>query len=217
MAVFDATALLLFLEPDARPPLDPETGAPMTDVAARIEFLVDTLEEQRETIAIPTPALSEVLVHAGDAGPAYPELLNGSRCFRIEPFDERAAVELAAMTREAMAAGDLRAGTDATRAKLKFDRQIVAIALTPGRNDRLFRRRRYRQTRETPRPRSHTEPCPPQKTGTPAIRPRPAADIGLLNPPLHARAQGFRCARRLIVREHAPCYIPACANRYRHR
>lgn len=132
MAVFDATALLLLLEPDASPPLDPETGVPMTDVAARIKFLVDTLEEQRETIVIPTPALSEVLVHAGDAGPVYLEILNGSRCFRIEPFDQRAAVELAAMTREAMAAGDLRAGTDATRAKLKFDRQIVAIALTRG-------------------------------------------------------------------------------------
>jgi len=132
MAVFDATALLLFLEPDARPPLDPATGEPVADVGARIEFLVETLEERRETIAIPTPALSEVLVHAGDAGPAYLELLNGSRCFRIEPFDERAAVELAAMTHNAMAAGDLRAGTSATRAKLKFDRQIVAIALTRG-------------------------------------------------------------------------------------
>ncbi len=132
MAVFDATALLLFLEPDARPPLDPETGAPMADVAARIEFLVQTLEERRETVVIPTPALSEVLVHAGGAGPAYLDLLNGTRCFRIEPFDQRAAVELAAMTHDAMAAGDLRAGTDATRAKLKFDRQIIAIALTRG-------------------------------------------------------------------------------------
>ncbi len=32
------------------------------------------------------------------------------------------------MTREALGSGDLRAGTTATRAKLKFDRQIVAIA-----------------------------------------------------------------------------------------
>ena len=32
------------------------------------------------------------------------------------------------MTREALEAGDLRAGTDATRATLKFDRQIIAIA-----------------------------------------------------------------------------------------
>ncbi len=50
-------------------------------------------------------------MHAGDAGPAYLKLLNGSRCFRIESFDERAAIELAAMTHDAIAAGDLRAGS----------------------------------------------------------------------------------------------------------
>ena len=32
------------------------------------------------------------------------------------------------MTREALERGDLRAGTTAPRAKLKFDRQIIAIA-----------------------------------------------------------------------------------------
>ena len=79
---------------------------------------------------IPTPALSEVLVHGGEAGPEYLEILNTTRCFRIEPFDQRAAVEPATMTREALREGDLRAGTQATRAKLKFDRQIIAFART---------------------------------------------------------------------------------------
>lgn len=72
--------------------------------------------------------LGEVLIHAGEAGPRYLEILEGRRVFRIAPFDQRAAVELAAATRKAIGAGDLRAGTDATRAKLKFDRQILAIA-----------------------------------------------------------------------------------------
>ena len=134
MAVFDATALLHFLEPDARAPVDPATNRPVTDAKTRIDFLIETLDARRETIVVPTPALSEVLVHAGDAGPSYLEILNGTRCFRIEPFDQRAAVELAVMTRDAIAAGDLRAGTDTTRAKLKFDRQIVAIARTQGQN-----------------------------------------------------------------------------------
>ena len=128
MAVFDATALLHFLEPDAKAPLDPATNEPVTNAKSRIDHLIETLEKQRETIVIPTPALSEVLVHANDAGPGYLEILNTSRCFRIEPFDQRAAVELAAMTREALHEGNLRAGTQATRAKLKFDRQIIAIA-----------------------------------------------------------------------------------------
>ena len=132
MSVFDATALLYFLEPDASAPLDPATGRPVQDAKERIDFLIETLEASGDTIVIPTPALSEVLVHAGEAGPQYLSILQGTRCFRIEPFDLRAAVELAAITRDAMAAGDLRAGTNATRAKLKFDRQIIAIARVQG-------------------------------------------------------------------------------------
>ena len=130
MPVFDATALLYFLEPDAKPPLDPATDKPVTDAGERIDFLIKTLEDRRETIIIPTPALSEVLVHAGEAIPEYLDILNTRRCFRIEAFDQRAAVEHAVMTRDAISAGDLRAGTGATRAKIKFDRQIIAIART---------------------------------------------------------------------------------------
>ena len=84
MPVFDATTLLLFLEPDARAPLDPATNKPVTDAKARIDQLIDTLEKGRETIVIPTPALSEVLVHAGEAGPEYLEILNTTRCFRAQ-------------------------------------------------------------------------------------------------------------------------------------
>ena len=132
MPVFDATALLYFLEPDAKPPLDPATNMPVADAGKRIDFLITTLEDRHETIIIPTPALSEVLVHAGEAGPRYLDILSTTRCFRIEAFDQRAAVELAEMTRDAISAGALRAGTNATRAKLKFDRQIIAIARTQG-------------------------------------------------------------------------------------
>ena len=130
MAVFDATTLLLFLEPEASVPPDPATNEPVTNAKARIDHLIETLELGGETIVIPTPALSEVLVHANDAGPRYLDILNTTRWFRIEPFDQRAAVELASMTREALREGNLRAGTRATRSKLKFDRQIVAIART---------------------------------------------------------------------------------------
>ena len=130
MPVFDATALLYFLDPDAKAPRDAVTNSPLTDAKARIDFLIETIDGRHETIIVPTPALSEILVHAGDAGSRYLETLSSVRCFRIEPFDQRAAVELAAMTRDAIAAGDLRAGTTATRAKLKFDRQIIAVART---------------------------------------------------------------------------------------
>ena len=48
--------------------------------------------------------------------------------FRIEQFETRAAIELAVMTRAALATGNKKGGSDQPWAKVKFDRQIVAIA-----------------------------------------------------------------------------------------
>jgi predicted nucleic acid-binding protein len=130
MVVFDASVLLLLLDPDAKPPNDPATGQPVEHAKARIEYLIATLEPQRTKVIIPTPVLSEVLVRAGDAAPAYLEELNRSARFRIASFDIRAAVELAALTREALEGGDKREGATAPWQKVKVDRQIVAIART---------------------------------------------------------------------------------------
>lgn len=65
MVVFDASVLLLLLDPDASPPNDPATGQPIEHAKARIEHLIATLERQRTKVIIPTPVLSEVLVRAG--------------------------------------------------------------------------------------------------------------------------------------------------------
>ena len=130
MVVFDASVLLLLLDPDASPPNDLATGRPVEQAKVRIEHLIATLEQQRTKVIIPTPVLSEVLVRAGDAAPAYLEELNRSARFKIVPFDVRAAVELAALTREALDAGDKREGSTAPWQKIKLDRQIVAIART---------------------------------------------------------------------------------------
>lgn len=91
-------------------------------------MLVETFKAQGQTVLIPTPVLSEVLVGADGAGPRYLDILGNTSRFRIAPFDERAAIELAEMTRKAHSGGSLRAGTNVTRARLKFDRQILAIA-----------------------------------------------------------------------------------------
>ncbi len=132
MAVFDANMLLYLFEPDTPTPIDPETGAPVADARARVAHLMETLLERGEAAVVPAPALSEILVHAGAAGPEYLRVLDDRRRFVVAPFDRRAAVELAAMTREALDDGDLRAGLAITRARLNFDRQIVAIAWTLG-------------------------------------------------------------------------------------
>lgn len=132
MVVFDATTLLYLLDPEAKAPKDPETGEPVARVKDRITFLVSELEKRKEKIIVPTPALSELLVRAGEAGPGYLDILSRQATFKIVDFDQRAAVEVAAATREALAAGDKRSGSDSPWAKVKFDRQIIAIARVEG-------------------------------------------------------------------------------------
>jgi len=132
MVVFDATTLLYLLDPEAKAPTDPETGKPVSYVKERIAFLVSELEKSREKIIVPTPALSELLVRAGEAGPEYLDILNKSAAFKIVDFDQRAAVEVAAATREALDAGDKKLGSGSPWAKIKFDRQIIAIASVEG-------------------------------------------------------------------------------------
>jgi len=127
MVVFDATMLLLLLRPNSGRPFDSD-GAPIAQVAERIAYLIQRLDKARNRIVIPTPALSEVLVRAGSAAPQIVETLGRSALFKIMPFDSLAAIEAALMTRAAIDAGDKRGGLEATWAKVKFDRQIVAIA-----------------------------------------------------------------------------------------
>lgn len=71
MVVFDATTLLFVLDPEAKVPTDPKTGEAVTSVNERIVLLVNELERRKEKIIVPTPALSELLVRAGTAGPEY--------------------------------------------------------------------------------------------------------------------------------------------------
>lgn len=102
MVVFDTSILLLVLDPHAKqPPVDPATQLPVERAAERIEYLIDRLDADREKIVVPTPALSELLVYAALAH------------------------------RDALERGGIRidaANPDASRTKIKFDRQVVAIA-----------------------------------------------------------------------------------------
>ena len=108
MVVFDATILLPILWPDVPAPIDAATNKPVERFRERIDYLVRRLEEDRSKIIIPTPVLSEILVRSGSAGPEYLSRIKSFAVLRIVPFDERAAVEVAAMTREAINGGDKR-------------------------------------------------------------------------------------------------------------
>lgn len=132
MIVLDATAFMLLVHPDAKPPTDPQTGMAVVQVRERFEFLEQEIQRSGETILIPSPALAEVLVGLEDAAPAVIDRLARSARFKIADFDTMAAVELATMTREAIRAGDKKGGSSSPWQKVKIDRQIIAIARTRG-------------------------------------------------------------------------------------
>jgi hypothetical protein len=128
----DATAFSLLVNPDTNPPIDPSTGKPATRVKARFAFLEAETQRQVETIVIPTPALAEVLVGLGEGAPAVLDRIMRSACFKIAAFDVLAAVEVAAMTQDAIRAGDKKDGSVSPWQKVKMDRKIIAITRVQG-------------------------------------------------------------------------------------
>ncbi len=130
MVVFDNSFLTLVLHPTMKqPPRDPATGQTVDRVQERVDLLLETLEKDRETIIIPTPVLTEFLMLIGEDGPRLLGKFDTDKNYQVEPFDQRAAIELAVMSGEIRAKGGGRRGDqDETYAKITFDRQIVAIA-----------------------------------------------------------------------------------------
>ena len=117
MVVFDASVLIkLFRQ---------KTSG---EEKKKLDHLIQTLTESRVQVLIPTPALTEYLARAGKAASEVLEEIRKQPVFRIAPFDQRSAVECAVAIDRDLTAGDKRGGSGATWAKVKFDRQIVAIA-----------------------------------------------------------------------------------------
>lgn len=128
MVVMDATTLLLLIDPSAKPPRDPETKKPLEKCKERVQFLVQTLVESGTRVLVPTPVLSELLVRAGDARAEFLTEISNSTAFFIAPFDTKAAVELSFLLEAQKAVGKKKLSERETWAKMKFDRQIIAIA-----------------------------------------------------------------------------------------
>ena len=125
---FDTNLLLLLLDSKLPAPTGKDGKPVAARVSDRINYLVSELQRQNEKIIIPTPVLAEVLVRAGMAGADYLSKLSNSSAFKIEPFDMRCAIEVAAMTAQALKGGNKSGGSTASWQKVKYDRQIVATA-----------------------------------------------------------------------------------------
>ena len=132
--VLDTSFLLYLFAPTGQvgSPRD-ANGEPVRFVKERVAGLIAELEKSQTKIIVPTPALSEIMVRAGvEAGQEYISLLKRSGIVRIVPFDEKAAIETAIMAGDVARCPAIRPATDGTAAKVKYDRQIVAIAVTEG-------------------------------------------------------------------------------------
>ena len=133
--VIDSSMLLLFLRPDTRVPHGHDGKPAPSHARERVENLIKELDESGATVVVPAPALAEVLVRAtSDEASEVLDQMRASAVFDIVPFDVRAASELAEIMRAELAErGRTKLRDEAeTWAKLKFDRQIVAIAKVCG-------------------------------------------------------------------------------------
>ena len=93
MIVFDSSYLLIFLR-DNMPPARDRNDKPVEKFKERIQFLIASLDASNTIIGIPTPALAEIMVRAGAAGPEYLKQLRRAN-FVFLPFDTKAAIEAA--------------------------------------------------------------------------------------------------------------------------
>ncbi|HWB85308.1 MAG TPA: hypothetical protein VG675_14290 [Bryobacteraceae bacterium] len=110
---------------------NPKAPASVDRASERVSGLVETLSRKKAKIIIPTPALAEIMM----AGRAISEYIEGVRqfsCFQVRAFDERAAIELAARLGNHQKKNRRRFKKVAAWNKIKFDRQIVAVAKSQG-------------------------------------------------------------------------------------
>ena len=131
---FDATFLLYLFAPPGQVavPLD-DSGKPIQHVPERVKLLFEDIEKSGTTIIIPTPALSEIYVRAGvEAGQEWARIMKRAKIFKVSAFDEVAAAEAAIMVGSAKKCPAIIPQTDGTWAKIKYDKQIVAIAISQG-------------------------------------------------------------------------------------
>jgi hypothetical protein len=106
LAVFDSTFLALLTDGRAAAPAPPPG---VQDTARdRLTYLLETLDDERTGIVVPTPVLAELLSFERVNLEAALNMLKGLARIRVEPFGERAAVECALMLGAPAAAPDRR-------------------------------------------------------------------------------------------------------------
>ena len=133
IVAFDSSFLLPILSRNLPAPNDPTTGLPVEAYYQRLDLLLTDLKEKATTIMISAPVLAEFLTRAGKAEQQYLNFFHAQETpYLLVPFDTDAAVQLAAINKNALQRGDKRAGATDGWQKVKYDRQIVAVAEVNG-------------------------------------------------------------------------------------
>ena len=130
IGMFDAGFLYILFDGKARIPRD-KSGVPVIDRAQeRIDYLVQTMSQRKDKIIVPTPALAEFMLLAADRWSDYLTIIRRKAVFEIAGFDDPEAVEPVEHWRKHGDSKRLKQNSPETWAKLKYDRQIIAIAST---------------------------------------------------------------------------------------
>jgi predicted nucleic acid-binding protein len=97
------------------------------DHRAILDDLVAALSKERAKLLIPAPAFTEVMIRADGARERYQQLLSKNPFIQVAPFDKKAATECALILADVLSK---REKSGISKAKFKFDWQIVATAIT---------------------------------------------------------------------------------------
>jgi hypothetical protein len=147
-----------------------------------LTHLVKSLSERRVKVGLPTPVIAEYLIGVGADKQSHFAQLQSSAPFLPLPFDEKAAIEHACITEP-----DVK--PDETKAKLRFDRQVIAISKAHG-ADRLYtadgNQAEFAKGCGLPAVLMHEIPLPPPVTGQlfePAVGNGPTSSPSEPEPP----------------------------------
>ncbi|AON05419.1 TPA: type II toxin-antitoxin system VapC family toxin [Pseudomonas aeruginosa] len=145
--VIDTNVLVQIMQDDGATDLmNPETGEVVDDAFRRAVALVEQIETMKGTVILPAPVVSEYLLGIERSSyQTHLDIINSAKSIEVVPFDQLAAVECALLvTNQELKNMD----PDAKMAKLKYDRQILAIAVASGAKEiwthdkQLFKRAR---------------------------------------------------------------------------
>lgn len=125
--LFDNNVLIQILAPNTTGLSDPDTKEVLDRLGERAAFFVAEAERTGAVMVIPSPVLSEFLIGIdAEKFQGYLDILNGSACFEIVDFDTAAAVECALLPDKKEL---VQISPKQVASKLKYDRQIVGIAI----------------------------------------------------------------------------------------